>query len=135
MEAVVNIDTIHVDAYINKVYINNMEEKSIFENIFEKEQAYYKAHKDEFREKYLNKWLIIVGDSLYGVYDTIPEAVKNATKQYKPGEFMLHRPADDDRLIKIGPHIRYEGHNKIKEQNTEATMIVSEGPPVRFTYA
>jgi hypothetical protein len=104
-------------------------------DIFEKELAYYKTHKDEFREKYLDKWLVIVGESLCGVYDSLPEAAKIAKEQFKPGEFMLRRPADDDRLIKIGPHIRYEGHNKIKEQDTEATMIVSEGTPVRFAYA
>jgi hypothetical protein len=37
--------------------------------MLEQENAFYIAHQGEFREKYLEKWLVIVGESLWGVYD------------------------------------------------------------------
>jgi hypothetical protein len=74
--------------------------------VFEKEKVFYETHKDEFHEKYLNKWLVIVGDSLFGAYDTPKEAIISATKRYKPGEFMMRLPANDGKVFRIGPFIR-----------------------------
>ena len=59
--------------------------------MFERESAFYQSHKDEYREIYLEKWLVIAGESLWGVFDTLAEAVKAAFAQIKPGEFMIHK--------------------------------------------
>jgi hypothetical protein len=78
--------------------------------MYEREAAFYKAHKTEFHKKYPNKCLVIVGDSLFGAYDGIKEAIESATKQYKPGEFMMHLPALDGKTIPINPFmsVHYE---------------------------
>jgi hypothetical protein len=46
--------------------------------MFERENAFYEAHKTEFREKYLKKWLVIAGDALVGVFDTPKDAFLTA---------------------------------------------------------
>ena len=85
--------------------------------MFEREDAFYTANKASFHEKYASKWLIITGESLFGVYDTVADATKAALEQFKPGEFMMRRPADDDLVIEIGPIIRakYPGDNKFSK--------------------
>ena len=50
--------------------------------MLELEDAYYTEHKTEFHEKYSDKWLIIVGESLFGVYDTIADATKTALQHF-----------------------------------------------------
>ena len=72
----------------------------------ERENAYYKANKAEFREKYLDKWLVIAGESLYGAYDTPQEAAANASAKLEPGEFLIHKPANDGTVIEIGGTVR-----------------------------
>jgi len=41
-------------------------QKECGEGMLERENKFYKEHQAEFREKYLNKWLVIVGESLWG---------------------------------------------------------------------
>jgi hypothetical protein len=74
--------------------------------MFEKENAFYKAHKSEFHEKYPAKQLVIVGDTLFGIYDTPKDAITDAMKRFKPGEFTIRCPADDGKKLRIGPVIR-----------------------------
>jgi hypothetical protein len=38
--------------------------------MLERENTFYMAHQAKFQEKYL-KWLIITGESLFGVHDTL----------------------------------------------------------------
>jgi hypothetical protein len=57
--------------------------------MLEKEQAYFEAHKDELREKYLDKRIVIAGEEVVGAYDTDAEAYAAATKTMKPGSFMI----------------------------------------------
>ena len=70
-------------------------------NNLEQENTFYEAHRDEFREKYYNKYLVIVGEKLHGVFDTFAEAAKTALANYEPCEFLIHRPSDEDRVIEI----------------------------------
>jgi hypothetical protein len=73
--------------------------------MLERENAFYEAHKTEFHEKYLNKWLIITGEALFGAFDTVKDAFTMAQERFEDEEFMLRRPADDDTVIEIGPII------------------------------
>jgi hypothetical protein len=57
--------------------------------MLEKEQAYFEAHKDEIRKKYLNKRIVIAGEEIKGAYDTDAEAYAAAVKTMKPGSFMI----------------------------------------------
>jgi hypothetical protein len=103
--------------------------------MFEQEKAFYQAHQAEFREKYLNKWLVIVDDNLVGAFDTTKEAFNAAIQQYEPGEFMLHKPADDGKIVDIGPIIQTRYNDGRKTPKMNATIQVSKGEPVRFSYA
>jgi hypothetical protein len=57
--------------------------------MFEKENAYFQAHLDEFRQKYLDKELVIVGNKLVAVYDDFGKAYREPAKTYKPGTYMV----------------------------------------------
>ena len=87
--------------------------------MLERENAFYVTHQDEFREKYPDKQLVISGESLFGVYDTLREAAENALKNLEPGDFMIHSPANDGMVIEIGPtiNVRYTNNtNKPKHR-------------------
>jgi len=87
--------------------------------MLEQESAFYDAHQAEFHEKYLDKWLVITGESLWGVYDKFVEATKAALGSLEPGKFMIHKPSDDGKIIYVGPraHIGYlESSKKPKPQ-------------------
>jgi len=102
--------------------------------MFEQENAFYDAHQAEFQEKYHDKWLVLIGESLWGVYDTVKEAVQNAMEHFEPGEFMVHTPAHDGMVVEIGPHIniRYPGDDEKPEP--KSTMTYTEGDLVVFSY-
>ena len=101
----------------------------------ERENAYYEAHKAELREKYLHKWLVITGDSLWGVYDKVSEAGKEALKHFEPGEFMIHRPADDDQIIELGPIISTSNPKYDDTTETKGTITAAKGDKMAFQYA
>ena len=103
--------------------------------MFEHENAFYKAHQAEFHKKFLNKWLVIAGEFLLGAYNTPKEAVENALKHFEPGEFIIHTPARDGMIIKIGPKIDIQGPDKTEEPEPSFTIDFSKGSPVKFTYA
>jgi len=83
--------------------------------MLEQESAFYDAHQAEFHEKYPDKWLVITGESIWGVYDKFAVAAKDALEKLEPGKFMIHKPADDGKVVYLGPrvHIKYpEGARK-----------------------
>lgn len=51
---------------------------------------YYVNHQDELVAKYNGKYIVIVGESVVGVYDTLLEGYFEAQKSHRLGEFMLH---------------------------------------------
>jgi len=102
-------------------------------NELEQENAFYKANKDEFRQKYLNKWLLITGNKLWGAYESIAEAAKEAIKQdMELGHFMIHRPADDDKEIRISPIITT---NLADDDEPDSEIKISKGEIIAYTYA
>ncbi|MDR1575727.1 MAG: hypothetical protein LBS37_06955 [Treponema sp.] len=96
--------------------------------MLEREDAFYLAHQAEFQEKYLDKWLVIAGEDLFGVFDTIKDAFLATQDRFKEGEFMLHRPADDGTVIEIGPIID-DG------KKADGVMTVTDGELMIVTYA
>ena len=104
------------------------------DSVLKREKAFYEEHKAEFHKKYLNKWLVITGESLLGAYDTTKEAVEDALKHCGTGEFMLHKPARDDIPLRIGPNIRAERPCESGTLVCEPTISVSSGDPVWFPY-
>jgi hypothetical protein len=57
--------------------------------MLDREQAYFEAHKDELRKKYLGKRIVIADEEIKGAYDTDAEAYAAAVKTLKPGSFMI----------------------------------------------
>jgi len=103
--------------------------------MLEQEKAFYDTHKAEFHEKYLDKWLVITGESLWGVYDKIADAAKAAFGSLEQGKIMIHRPSDDGKVIFVGPrvHIEYpEGSKKPKPQRE--TFYSTGGSLVKVAY-
>jgi hypothetical protein len=96
--------------------------------MFEHESAFYMVHQAEFQEKYLDKWLVIAGEELFGVFDTIKDAYTAAQAHFGDEEFMLHRPADDGAVIEIGPII--DDGKKV-----DGVMKVADGKHMMVTYA
>ena len=101
----------------------------------EKENAFYASHKTEFQKKYSNRWLVIVGDSLWGVFNKFSDAAKAAFENFKPGEFMIHTPSHDDLVIKIGPLISEIHSLDNLDEDLETGMYATEGELVKFNYA
>lgn len=95
--------------------------------MLERENAFYKANQAEFREKYLNKWLVIAGESLWGVFDKVSDAAKAALENFEPGEFMVHRPADDNIVIEVGPFISVSRPEDVQDMEAKAVITVSSG--------
>jgi len=91
--------------------------------MFERENAFYIAHQAEYKEKYFDKQLVIVGESLWGVFDTLKEAAQNALQHFEPGEFVIHTPAHDGMVIEFGPAIntRYPGDAAMPEPKAVVT--------------
>jgi hypothetical protein len=100
--------------------------------MFKREKAFYEAHKAEFQEKYLNKRLVITGDSLFGAYDTIGGAFTAAKERLELGKFMLHTPADDGKVFSIPSFWIAEDE---KELLPEPVITVAGGDIVSIPYA
>jgi len=104
--------------------------------MLERENKFYMENKAEFHEKYRDKWLVIVGESLWGVFDKVSDAGKAALQHFEPTqEFMIHRPADDDTVIEIAPIVSVTRNGDDPEENVQSEMIVSKGELIAFQYA
>ncbi|MDR1231561.1 MAG: hypothetical protein LBK61_09195 [Spirochaetaceae bacterium] len=100
--------------------------------MLERENAFYTEYQTEFQEKYPDKWLVITGASLFGVYGTLHEAVENALAHFEPGEFMLHTPADDGKVLEIGPIIQFANNGT---PEPEYVKTFTSGDLAVFPYA
>jgi len=83
--------------------------------MFEAENQFYEKNREFLREKYLGKAIVIIGETIIGVYDNIGEAYKETLKTRKPGTFCLKNiPVDpDEAYIEDHPrltHIRWPAH-------------------------
>ena len=103
--------------------------------MLERENAFYTAHQAEFREKYPDKWLVITGESLWGVYDKIADAAKAALGQLEPGKILIHRPSDDGKVIEIGPRIRVKFPEDAKRPKPKATTTYTGDNLLNVPYA
>jgi len=101
--------------------------------MLEQENAFYDAHKVEFHEKYFDKWLVITGGSLWGVYGKFSDAAKNALEQLGQNDFMIHRPSDDGKVIEI-PSVRIKYPKGSKKKKLRPQMTYSGGDPITVAY-
>jgi hypothetical protein len=57
--------------------------------MFEQENAFFEANIDTFRKNYLGKELVIVGNTILGVYDDVGTALRETIKTYPMGAFTI----------------------------------------------
>lgn len=74
--------------------------------MFEKENKFYMENRESLREKYLGKTIVIVENSIIGVYDNIGEAYKETLKTRNPGSFCLKNIPVDTTEAYIEDHPR-----------------------------
>jgi len=101
--------------------------------MLEQENAFYDTHQAEFKEKYFDKWLVITGDSLWGVYDKFAVAAKDAMERLGSSEFMIHRPSDDGKVIEI-PSVKVKYSEGSKKPRLRPQMTYSSGDPITVAY-
>ena len=63
--------------------------------MLDKEFQYFLEHQQELASKYSGKFIVIVGDSVVGVYDTNEDAYEESLKSYKLGEFLIQECSGD----------------------------------------
>jgi hypothetical protein len=70
-----------------------------------KEQAFYEAHRDELRAKYLGKRVVIADNQVLGVYNSDEEAIDETEKTRPLGTFMVkYIPADPRKeVVRLSP--------------------------------
>jgi hypothetical protein len=105
--------------------------------MLEQESTFYRAHQTEYREKYLYKWLVIAEGSLFGIYDTIREAITAAQARFENNEFLLHRPVDDDMTLEIGPMgiVRLRRPYDIKKPAAKPVITATNGELLAIPHA
>ncbi|MBP9758988.1 hypothetical protein KBD45_04800 [Candidatus Dojkabacteria bacterium] len=64
--------------------------------MLEEEFQYYLEHQKEFLKSYENKFLLIQGLKLKGVYDTEVEAYEEAKEKYELGKFLIQKCTKGD---------------------------------------
>lgn len=63
------------------------------------EYEFYKANKKSLLSKYEDKFIVIVGEEVVGVYDNQIEAIDNAAKDCKPGTFLLQHVCKEEEVL------------------------------------
>ena len=68
--------------------------------MFEREKVFVHVNKEMLREKYPDKYLIIIGEEIIDIYNTAGEAYHETIKTYELGSFMIqHVPAKPENDI------------------------------------
>ena len=60
-------------------------------DLLKKEFDFYVKNHDELIKKYLNKFIVIKEQKIVGSYETLEEAVSEATKKYELGTFIIQK--------------------------------------------
>jgi hypothetical protein len=77
--------------------------------MLEKEQAFYEAHRNEIRAKYVGKEVVLTADRIIGAYEDVGEAYDEAIKAAELGHFMIKYIPEDPakETLHIIPTIQY----------------------------
>jgi hypothetical protein len=75
--------------------------------MLEVEQEYYEKHREELREKYAGMEVVISGETVFGVYDSVGRAYEEAKKSLPPGSFLMKSiPVNpEDEIIALSPFV------------------------------
>ena len=75
--------------------------------MFKKELQYYNSQKEQLREKYQGKHIVIAADQVIGVYDDVGTAYSETSKTIPPGSFMIREIPEniDDEVQYLSPFL------------------------------
>lgn len=59
--------------------------------MLEKEFKYFVEHQQDLVKKYEGKFIVLVGEELIGVYDTIEDAYTKSAESHEPGTFFIQK--------------------------------------------
>lgn len=63
--------------------------------MLETEYQYFMEHQQELAAKYSDKYIVIVGNNVVGVYETNEDAYEESLKRYNLGEFLIQECSPD----------------------------------------
>jgi hypothetical protein len=66
--------------------------------MLDRERNYYNARRRKLRQRYQNKFIVVVGKKITGVYDTHAEAYADARRLYDVGAFLICNTAVQHRI-------------------------------------
>ena len=69
--------------------------------MFKTELQYYKTHKEELLKRHANKYLVIRGDRLLGVYDTDIDAYKAGLEEFGNVAFLIKKVTKEEEVIRF----------------------------------
>ena len=64
----------------------------------DKEFEYYKENKEILLSKYENKFIVIVGNEVVGVFDDNMKAIRQTMKNHKLGTFLVQQVTKEDEV-------------------------------------
>jgi hypothetical protein len=75
--------------------------------MLEREQEYYEQHREELRQKYAGKEVVISGETIIGVYDSVVKAYEEAKRTLPPGSFLMKSiPVNpEDEIVALSPFV------------------------------
>lgn len=65
-------------------------------NMLEKEYEYFQKNKKELKEKFLGKFIVIKNEEVIGAYSSAAEALKETSKKYAVGSFLIQQVVEND---------------------------------------
>lgn len=69
------------------------------EPILEVESQFYESMRDEFVEKYPDRFLLIYGSKLIGDFETFSDATDEGVRQFGSGPFLVRKSGDEELVL------------------------------------
>ena len=75
--------------------------------MLENEYKFYEDNKNNFINKYLNKYIVIKGDKVLGVFNSSEDAIKNAVQENELGTFLVQYVNEDEPQVIFRSRVKY----------------------------
>jgi hypothetical protein len=69
--------------------------------MLETELAYYRAHRDEWLKSYRDRFVLVKGEKLIGVFNTQEEALRVGARSFGLNSFLIQRVSEVDKPIDL----------------------------------
>ena len=67
--------------------------------MLEKEYKYFDQNRKEFIKKYKGKYIVLKDNDILGVYDSMPEAISETTKEHELGSFLVQQCVPEEQNV------------------------------------